>query len=78
MVWNASRCQPFCESGRIGSSFMQGIVTNLRTYTLSATDSGAKFWLDPVRLQNSNGFGRREIARIRMLVNEHQKELIEA
>jgi hypothetical protein len=57
---------------------MQGIVTNLRTYTLSATDSVAKFWLDPVRLQNSNGFGRREIARIRMLVNEHQKELIEA
>lgn len=41
-------------------------------------DRIAKFWLDPVRLQNNKGFARREIGRIRKLVNKHQHELIEA
>jgi hypothetical protein len=30
----------------------------------------AKFWLDPVRLHNSGGFGRTEINRIQSLVEE--------
>jgi len=30
----------------------------------------AKFWLDPVRLQNSGGFSRTEINRIQGLVEE--------
>ncbi len=33
----------------------------------------AKFWLDPVRLQKSTGFGRMEVRRIQQLV-EHQRE----
>ena len=31
----------------------------------------AKFWLEPVRLENSRGFGRVEIGRIERLVTEN-------
>lgn len=34
-------------------------------------DNIAKFWLDPVRLQNSGGFRRTEINRIQKLVEEN-------
>jgi hypothetical protein len=36
----------------------------------------AKFWLDPVRLQNSGGFSRKEIGRIHRLVEENQEQLL--
>ncbi len=35
----------------------------------------AKVWLDPVRLQESGGFPRGEIARIPMMVREHEATL---
>jgi len=38
----------------------------------------AKFWLEPVRLQNSGGFERVEIAKIHRLVSANQKKLLEA
>ncbi len=41
-------------------------------------DNMAKFWLDPVRLQRSGGFSRHEIARIQIIVIEHQQHLLEA
>ena len=37
----------------------------------------AKFWLDPVRLQNSGGYNRNEINRIQRLIEENQKMLLE-
>jgi hypothetical protein len=37
----------------------------------------AKFWLDPVRLQNSDGYNRSEINRIQRLIEENQKMLLE-
>lgn len=37
----------------------------------------AKFWLDPIRLEYSNGFSRHEVNEIRALVEEHQTRLIE-
>jgi hypothetical protein len=37
----------------------------------------AKFWLDPVRLQNSGGYSRNEINRIQRLIEENQKMLLE-
>ena len=40
--------------------------------------SVAKFWLTPVRLQNSGGFRRQELRDIQRLVNEHQTELLES
>ena len=36
----------------------------------------AKVWLDPVRLQDSGGFPRGEIARIILMVHEHHAELL--
>jgi hypothetical protein len=37
----------------------------------------AKFWLDPVRLQNSGGYSRNEINRIQRLIEENQQMLLE-
>jgi hypothetical protein len=39
-------------------------------------DNTAKFWLDPVRLQNSGGFSRHEINRIQRLVEENKEHLL--
>jgi hypothetical protein len=41
-------------------------------------DKIAKFWLSPVRLQNSGGFNRGEINRILKILIEHQTQLTEA
>ncbi len=38
----------------------------------------AKYWIDPVRLQNSGGFNRLELRRIRVIIEGIQKELMEA
>jgi len=38
-------------------------------------DKIAKFWLDPVRLQNSGGFSRKEINKIQKIIQEHQINL---
>ena len=40
-------------------------------------DKIAKFWLDPVRLQNSGGFRRKEINKIQKIIQEHQINLRE-
>jgi hypothetical protein len=40
-------------------------------------DKIAKFWLDPVRFQNSGGFKRNEISRIQNIVRDHQDEILE-
>ena len=40
-------------------------------------DNIAKFWLEPVRLQNSGGFSRREINRIRRLIEDNQQGILE-
>ncbi len=36
----------------------------------------AKFWLSPVRFQNSGGFNRRELNQIQRMVEEHREELL--
>jgi hypothetical protein len=41
-------------------------------------DCEAKFWLDPLRLEWNHGFGRKEIGRVRRLVEKHQHHLLEA
>jgi hypothetical protein len=38
----------------------------------------AKFWLDPIRLQRSGRFSRRDIGRIGNLLSEHRIKLLEA
>ena len=39
-------------------------------------DDTAKFWLEPVRLQNSGGFSRNEINQIQKLVKENKDRLL--
>ncbi|HJZ43513.1 MAG TPA: DUF4160 domain-containing protein [Hyphomicrobiaceae bacterium] len=41
-------------------------------------DCVAKFWLEPVRLARSGGFGRAELRDIARLVNQHAEDLLEA
>lgn len=41
-------------------------------------DHVAKFWLDPVRLQESGGFSRPEIGRLQQLVIMHRNTLRKA
>ena len=41
-------------------------------------DKIAKFWLDPIRLQNSGGFGRAEINQILKIINQHHNQFMEA
>jgi hypothetical protein len=41
-------------------------------------DKVAKFWLQPVRLQESGGFSRHEIGRIQGSVEDHHDRLREA
>jgi len=41
-------------------------------------DKVAKFWLDPIRLEDSAGFSRQEIGRIQKLVIAHHDRLREA
>lgn len=38
----------------------------------------AKFWLDPVRLENSGGFRGVELTRLSALVEEQREELVKA
>lgn len=40
-------------------------------------DKIAKFWLNPVRLQSSGGFSRREIGRIQRRLSENHRKLLE-
>lgn len=41
-------------------------------------DSEAKLWLDPVRVERSRGFSRKEINYIRGLVQRHRDSLLES
>jgi hypothetical protein len=41
-------------------------------------DCEAKFWLDPVRLERSRGFSRKEINRIHELVDQNRQHLLES
>lgn len=41
-------------------------------------DCEAKFWLDPVRLERSDGFRRKEINQIRELIEDHREQLLES
>lgn len=45
---------------------------------VESDDNIAKFWLDPVRLQNSGGFSRLEITKITKIINDRHLRLLEA
>jgi len=39
-------------------------------------DKQAKFWLEPVRFQNSQGFGRAELNRMQRTIEDNHKHLL--
>ena len=39
-------------------------------------DNIAKFWLDPIRLETSGGFSRKDIGYLQRLVEEHHETLL--
>lgn len=41
-------------------------------------DKVAKYWLDPIRLQNSGGFSRLELKQVRSIIEEKQESFMEA
>ena len=41
-------------------------------------DAEAKFWLDPVRLERSRGFTRKEIGTLQALVEENRQQLLDS
>ena len=41
-------------------------------------DATAKYWLDPVELARSRGFGARDLTRLRATVIERRQEFLEA
>jgi hypothetical protein len=41
-------------------------------------DKIAKFWLDPIRLQNSGGFSRIEIYKVHQIIKDNCNKLLEA
>ncbi len=41
-------------------------------------DKIAKFWLNPIRLQNSGGFSRVEISQVSKIIDQHRDQLMEA
>lgn len=41
-------------------------------------DCRAKFWLDPVRLSDSTGFGPAELGKIQALMEQHAEQLRKA
>ncbi len=41
-------------------------------------DKIAKFWLDPIRLQQSGGFSRIEIGQVQKIITDHHSRLMEA
>ncbi len=65
---------------RLGSYrffFYAGDVNEPPHIHVERDDKIAKFWLTPVRLQNSGGFKRNEINQIRKIVDEHQSVMLE-
>ena len=41
-------------------------------------DSEAKFWLEPVRFERSDGFTAKELRRVEKIVNDHHEQLMDS
>lgn len=71
-------CRRSFTTVRTASSSIRQIAVNPRTSTFARDASRAKFWLAPVRLARSGGFGAAELLRLERIVSERQSALSEA
>ncbi|MBI4591229.1 MAG: DUF4160 domain-containing protein [Candidatus Rokubacteria bacterium] len=71
---------PCCSSSRwrstLPGSFRAGDRDEPPHVHVEREDSTAKFWLDPVRVQRSGGFGGVELQRIQRLVRLRREQLL--
>jgi len=58
--------------------FYSGDKDEAKHIHIEREDKIAKFWLEPVRMQNSGKFNRKEIKEIQSIILEYQFDLIEA
>jgi hypothetical protein len=65
-------------SGPYRFFFYAGDRDELHHIHVERDDKVAKYWLDPIRLQNSGGFNRLELKQIRRIIEEQQKSFKEA
>lgn len=65
-------------SGPYRFFFYAGDRDEPRHVHVEREDKVAKFWLVPVRLQESGGFARAELNRIRQLIQLNQDRFVEA
>jgi hypothetical protein len=62
----------------IGFSSMPPMDTSRPTSTSSVTRTRVKFWLDPVRLADSGGYGAKELRLIEGFVTTNRELLLRA
>ena len=65
-------------SGPFRFFFYAGDGGEPRHIHVERDDCEAKFWLDPVRLERSRGLSRKDINRIRKLVERNRRQLLES
>jgi hypothetical protein len=73
-----ARCRLFSGLGHIGFFFYSGDGHEPAHVHVERDQAVAKFWLDPVHLARSGGYGRAELRKIGRLVSDHAEELPEA
>jgi hypothetical protein len=75
-VYTGIGCQPFFTRGPYRLFFYSADRDEPPHVHVEREEGKAKFWLEPVRLEKSRGFGRTEIARIERLVAENAAILL--
>lgn len=71
------RCRRSSEAARNRVFFYSGDREEPPHVYVERESMVAKFWLSPVRLQRSAGFGRAELRRVGRLIETHADELLE-
>ena len=69
-------CQPFYEKAHIATFLFLLIEMNLRIH-VQHDGKVAKFWLQPIKLQNTGGFSATELNQIARTVEKNQVNFLE-
>ena len=70
-------CRLYSEAVRSDSSSIAGDGGEPPRIHIERDECEAKFWLDPVRLERSHGFNRKDINRVQGPVEHHHQQLLE-
>lgn len=71
-------CLLFCMLVLTGSFSMLANRDEPEHVHVERDQNSAKFWLDPVRLEQSGGFGRAELRQVQRIVEENRLMFLEA